>query len=573
MRLQDFKNIVASLTQKGREMVRSSVQPDLYSLLRLRREVTWIDHIGSPGQLLMALCVALLAVLVALGFVFGILEGLLKHVSLASFPALVLWLHDPIQFPLPLNVRFTPASLSSFQTALASAAAISFLYLSFAAGLLRDAWRDFRSVFLFSRKSSPPARPPSASQFMRISPAMGLSPTVIDAPSLTGVLDLLQDPAGQEPPLGAAIADDAQAQAEKAEESRTHIRVTLSHTLTITLCGADGKQETCSFKNETWAALVAYLAMQPKGRWIPKNTVLLTIYGGEQAEQYSLCKLHIRRIHRFLQDLAADAGLLPSEQHEVEGCPSLELIEHLPRDRSHPWRLAPACEVEVFPNLSSLCHQLQFEKRSQVHLLRWADFYRHCELAVEEYGKGLLTDHQPWHRTWRWSKGCFIEYRDMCLRVLNSALASGRERLGDEQLPPNEHAELLNQLATLSRWSALAAIGLVPEGRFGRGSAASKPQYLPATPGSDGCGRCLPGLCRDHCETGRCVEPAAADLGSLGTSHGPGTGGTSSPEVTKEAQTGRIKHREHVELQREEPYPFSSWRGASAGGSTAGGTG
>ena len=165
---------------------------------------------------------------------------------------------------------------------------------------------------------------------------MGLMPRVIDAPSLTSVLDLLQDPADQAPPLSEVIADDAATQAEQSEESRTCLRVTLTHALTITLSGPDGKQESCSFKNDTWAALLAYLALQPRGKWIPKNTVLLTIYGGEQAEQYSLCKLHIRRIHRFVQHLAAEAGLLPSEQHEGEECPSFELIEHLPRDRSHP---------------------------------------------------------------------------------------------------------------------------------------------------------------------------------------------------------------------------------------------
>jgi hypothetical protein len=296
MCLQDFKKIVASLAQKGRAALRSPVRSDMYSLLHLRREVEWIDYLGSPGQLLIAFCVSLLAFLVALSFGFGLLEGLLKHVSVASFPALVLWMQDPLQFPIPLNVQFTPATLGSFQTALVSAAAISFLYLSFAAGLLRDAWRDFRSVFLFSHTSSPPAQPPSASQFVRISPAMGLSPTVIDAPSLTSVLDLLQDMAGQNPPLGEAIADEAAMQAEQPqEEGRGRIRITLSHALTITLFGSDGKQETCSFKNDTWAALLAYLALQPCGKWMPKNTVLLTIYGGEQAEQYSLCKLHIRR--------------------------------------------------------------------------------------------------------------------------------------------------------------------------------------------------------------------------------------------------------------------------------------
>ena len=360
MHLQEFKNIVASLAQKGRAIVRSPVRSDMYSLLHLRREVEWIDYVGSPGQLLMACCVSLLAVLVALGFGFGLLEGLLKHVSVVSFPALVLWLHDPMQFPLPINVRFTPASLGYFQAALVSAAAISFLYLSFAAGLMRDAWRDFRSVFFFYRKASPPSRPPSASQFMRISTAMGLMPRVIDAPSLTGVLDLLQDPAMQAPPLSEAIADEAATQAEQLEEeSRTRIRITLSHTLTITLCGTDDKQETCSFKNDSWAALLAYLALQPRGKWIPKSTVLLTIYGGEQPEQYSLCKLHIRRIHRFLQNLAAEAGLLPSEQKDGEECQTIELIEHLPRDRSHPWSLSPTCEVEVFPRMTSLSQQIQ----------------------------------------------------------------------------------------------------------------------------------------------------------------------------------------------------------------------
>jgi len=94
--MQDFEKIVASLAQKVRVTVRSPVQPDMYSLLRLRREVTWIDYVGSPGHLLMALLIYLLSVLVALGFVFSLLEGILKHISVASFPALVLWLHDPV---------------------------------------------------------------------------------------------------------------------------------------------------------------------------------------------------------------------------------------------------------------------------------------------------------------------------------------------------------------------------------------------------------------------------------------------------------------------------------------------
>jgi len=464
MQLHDFKNTVASFAEKGRALVRSPVRSDLYTLLRLRRHVEWIDYVGSPGQLLMALCVALLAVLVTLGFVFFLLEGLLKHVAVTSLPALVLWLHDPLQFPLPLNARFSPTSLSAFKVALASAAAISFLYLSFAAGLLREAWRDFCSVFLFSRTASPRVQAPSASQFVRISPAMGLSPTVIDAPSLTSVLDLLEDVAGQNPPLSEAIAEEARARAARQEEeSKTRMRVTLTHTLTITLCGANGKQESCSFKNDTWAALVAYLALQPKGTWVSRQTMLQTIYGSQQPEQDSLFKLHIRRIQHFIQRLAAQAGLLPCEQPEGEECPALELIEHLPRDPSHVWRLVPTCEVEVFPTLTSLSQQLQFAKQRQTHLLRWADLYRQCELAVQEYGHGLLSDHQPRHRTWRWSRTGFLRYRDLCLSLLNDTLAYGRERLCEEHLSPDERRQVLSHLASLSGWFALVAIGLVPK--------------------------------------------------------------------------------------------------------------
>lgn len=36
----------------------------------------------------------------------------------ASFSALVLWLHDPMQPPFPINVAFTPESLGYFQSGL-----------------------------------------------------------------------------------------------------------------------------------------------------------------------------------------------------------------------------------------------------------------------------------------------------------------------------------------------------------------------------------------------------------------------------------------------------------------------
>jgi hypothetical protein len=52
----------------------------------------------------------------------------------------------------------------------------------------------------------------------------------------------------------------------------------------------------------------------------------------------------------------------------------------------------------------------------------------------------------------------------MCLSLLNDTLAYGRQRLGEQwHLTPDERAELLNHLATLYRWFALVAIGLVPK--------------------------------------------------------------------------------------------------------------
>ncbi len=445
--------------------VRLTSQPEMYALIRIRHKVEWIDYVLSPGYLIMAILAFATSICAVLAFTFAFLEVMLRHLTGMPIAMWQTWLQNPLRTSVPPIFTFTPDGWSNLQLAFESACFVSALLLGISCWIAKEAAGNVRSVFLFTFRSPSSTSSPRVSRLTRISTPLGLLPEIIDAPSLTSVLDLLQDSANLSRPLGEILADYASAETENRKQTPVTIRVSMSHLLTITLIGLDGKQLPCFLKNPSWVALVAYLAIQPRSTWIAKNAVLNTIYGGTKDAQYSLCKMHVRRIHHFLAEEAEEIGLLLEQggRRKTRKSLPITLIEHDVRDKSRPWGLTPACEVEIFPRMEVLYQQVRLAAEGKSPLLTLWELYSRCEEMMQEYGRGFLADHQPWHRTWRWARDLYIEHRNMCLHILDYAIQRTRNTLTETELAPDERSQVLDRVAMLYKWFALAASGLIPK--------------------------------------------------------------------------------------------------------------
>ncbi len=453
------------LLGKLSQILQSSSQPEMYALIRIRHKVEWIDYVLSSGYLIMAILAFATSICVVLAFTFAFLEVMLRHLSGMPIAMWQVWLQNPLQTSVPPIFTFTPDGWSNLKLAFEAACFVSALVLGISCWIAKEAIRDVRSVFLVTIRTPSAAPSPPVSRLTRISTPLGLLPEIIDAPSLTSVLDLLQDSANLARPTGEILADYASAETENGQRTPVAIRVSMSHLLTITLIGTDGKQLPCFLKNPGWVALVAYLAIQPRSAWIAKNTVLNTIYGGTKDAQYSLCKVHVRRIHRFLAEEAEEIGLLLEQggRRKTRKSSPITLIEHDVRDKGSPWGLTPACEVEIFPRMRVLYQQVRLAAEGKAPAIALGELYSRCEEMMQEYGRGFLADHQPWHRTWRWARDLYIEHRNMCLHILDYTIQRARNTLTETELAPDERSQALGQIAMLYKWFALAASGLIPK--------------------------------------------------------------------------------------------------------------
>jgi len=453
------------LLRKLGQALRSPSQPEMYALLRIRHKVEWIDYILSSGYLVMAMLAFATSVCVVLAFIFAFLEIMLRHFSCIPIATWEAWLQDPLRTPVPPIFAFTPDDWSNLKLAVEAACFVSVLMLGTSCWIAKKAIRDFRSVFPAATRTPSAASAPSVSRLTRISTPLGLLPEVIDAPSLTSVLDLLQDAENLSRPTGEILADYASAEIENGKQTPVSIHVSMSHLLTITLIGPDGKRLPCFLKNPGWVALLAYLAIQPRSTWIAKHTLLNAVYGGSEDAQYSLCKVHVRRIHSFLAEEAEEIGLLlgQGERRKKRKSSPITLIEHDVNDKSSPWGLTPACEVEIFPIMGVLYQQVRLAAEAKAPSMALGELYSRCEEMMQEYGRGFLADHQPWHRTWRWARDFYIAYRNMCLHVLEYAIQRARNALTETELTPDERSQMLGQAAMFYKWFALAASGLIPK--------------------------------------------------------------------------------------------------------------
>ncbi len=413
----------------------------LFALVSADVDVSFIAHVQSLCLLLVVICAGLSMVCELLSLC---LEGIpikIWHAFLQSWPQVLLVLIG------------RPASGTYSQRVNAVYLWITlWLFLIFLCWLIRRFARDFQGLRKAARAQTPGEPTVNVSEYMRVSPASWLYPQLIDAPSPTALLDLLQQ--GQD--WSQHIAEVLQNAPEEKRPPIT-ILISLSDHLTISIMSQDGKQETMQFKNNSWVAILAFFALHNKGEWIPRDTVVKHVYGAENGH---LLALHTSRINAQVNQVAEDAGFLDEQAFEETGG-KLDLFEQDESDPRHLWRLSPRCEVEIFSDLTSLYEQVLVAQTGQVPLHRDALRGR-CHQILERYGKGLLAEHQEKHRIWSWLRDAYITYRDQLLCILEYA-ASCEWQVAQAQAHSDieECQEATWYSARFSGRSSLIALGIV----------------------------------------------------------------------------------------------------------------
>jgi hypothetical protein len=435
------------LQQKEVENIMHQQRPERESILILRAHHTsdWFAYFGSIGQVVVAVLAVITCVLSVLAICFS--DLLLKMGK-------ALWQSWP-QFLMQFLGRAPDAS-RIHQVLLLDAFCI-LLVMTWGAYLLaKRTIKELRGLLSSAHRQQPRSTTFPVREYIRFSSAPWLYPQIIEAPSPTTILDILQDHQG----TSEAWIRELEAYIEERQQESPpalSMLLSISDRVTISLVGQDGKRETIYFAHPQQAALIAYFAMQPRGAWIPRGKVIKQVYGAKGGHLFAL---HVSRIHAAINQAAKDAGFLSREEGDAgQQSEKLKLFEFDDSVQDHVWRRVVSCEVEVFGDLNAFYDSLKAAEDTNT-ISGQEETWRGCHQVMQTYGRGYLAEHQAPKSIWLWARDGYIEYRDKCLFILRHVAEREWEAAHTQQ--GNERYEAIRQSALYYGWFTLVANCIVP---------------------------------------------------------------------------------------------------------------
>jgi hypothetical protein len=471
---------------------------DFIVLLRITPKITLSHYLDEMGNLLLFGITALTVVVTLLLFILNTAFSSLLHFFSGVMHLLVL----SIFFHIPV-----PASQASY---------VSLFYL-LVGMLVATVWlfsegrkivRELRGLRRLHRMTPEQQRAFALNKFLRISHPLWLSSSITYDPKPEDVLAVLREHEQATEEKTQAIASalapaDAQPQEQKEqsleqkEQPSLSMLVSITHCLSFSLLGPDGKRMTMVLTNRA-ACLLGFFATREPGAWITKEEATNQLEISEAENAFAMQRY--RTNHQII-GRARKEGLLPApkrqgeaeedqepEQTEAQGedetdeedSASMEetppdkveinLFENQIEGQISSWRLTPRCNVEIFPFLTALYHKVveaqALPLSDQPASLDLEHLRLGCHRVMEEYDEGFLSDHMKKGYIWPWALPLYRHYRDQCLSIL--VYANQRERAYLETCQTDrEKSEAIEQIAQLHGWQALVGTGLDLKGRGG----------------------------------------------------------------------------------------------------------
>src|SRR5262249_830073 len=148
---------------------------------------------------------------------------------------------------------------------------------------------------------------------------------------------------------------------------------------------------------------------------------------------------------------------LDQEQDQPE---KVQLLEYEKRGNESYWRLAPDCEVLIFPELQAAYHQAKEEEKQQLNI-NLQERLKMLNQLVERYGneKGLMGEYQTVDEPWLWLDEQYKHYRAMWLFLLRDTAEQARKSI-DGSPTKKQDLQALREAARLYGWAARATNNL-----------------------------------------------------------------------------------------------------------------
>jgi hypothetical protein len=406
-----------------------------------------MDLAAAPLDYLPCLAMLLLSVTVFLVGLLGILQELLLgliHQTLSLWPAAFLQYLGQLFFPNATTGRPSLALLQVEVLVLCLIVALISLFC------VRFSWRQLLRLIAYTRSKDPSKLVPPSQPFPFFPP--GVFARVVTDLQEEEAFDL----AKKAPDTWKAAIARIQKDHPQPPTPLERLQILMTSDLTINLFGKNSQAASLTIKHPRYAALVAYLAFQPRGHFIPRKIIMEQIYRGLNESTFWS---DMSRIQADLRKKAFNAGVtrksyfLPKGE-EVE---EIELFESTKANGETSWRLTEWCDVDVFPDLQKFFQRV---KQTPVAIDREEQRKILTTLEIQyKKGQGLLGKYQPARSGWPWLREQYLQIRTQWLFLLVHAAQQEIASIEEEPTTPQD-VQALKHAAGYYGLAALASSGI-----------------------------------------------------------------------------------------------------------------
>jgi len=374
----------------------------------------------------------------------------------------------------------------------------------------RQAYREWRGLRRMHTMSPAERTSMSLQRFLRVSLPFWASYTLDEHPSPETLLKLLREREQATAQQTEVLSDELTGEEQGEDVASLNTLLTVTHQLSFSILGPAGRQMVMVFSHAV-APLIGFLATRESGRFVAVRILHAQVY--PSGNETSFAKHRARANAQILQEArragffiepngeeeshdravgeeasseqqAAEERRFPQEEDEdadeqqaaeeeeqrtqgdKEDTGPIDLFEQEGKGHRSSWRLAPSCQVEVFPFLQSfyakVVHAQAQALPAEAERLSLQELRQGCHHLMDEYGDGFLATHMKKGYIWPWALPFYRTYQEQCLVILSYATQRERDHLAT-LTTAKEKAVVIASIAQLYGWRALVGTGLDPK--------------------------------------------------------------------------------------------------------------
>lgn len=209
-------------------------------------------------------------------------------------------------------------------------------------------------------------------------------------------------------------------------QEQCHPIISLGRTVSLILEGEQTQKRVKIPLGKPLLAVLVYFALQRRGEWIDKQTILNELYRDER--QKSSFNQHISRIRKQIMETASKE-FIPTifTEKSSDSRPFDPFEQEYEGKDTSRWRLSSSCSITGLNTLTKFYRKIKFNEllmkedwRRRVHQLReiYSGNYLEQYADEETYAGGYLSAYLGEEVFKRWATKIFRKYREQYIFVL-----------------------------------------------------------------------------------------------------------------------------------------------------------